>query len=334
MRIRTWLFPALAVCLLILASCSMPLLGGVTERSPEPGAASLKPVPPQGDEVPTGELECMLYYRYKQEGLLAATTARLRPTPSISIEQAIVERLIQGPGEGRYDLTASIHPQTRVLSVRENNGYLSITLSEEFLMVPGTTGAWEMPEGTYVDQTLINRQMAVYSIVNSITELGVHSQVMIQVAENTSGSSARIKRQQAGFSSSREQPINPLTRDTSLIYTAERSLRYALDALVGRDWETLSAYIAVRDVDGEAAPTRELLPEQFGSLALIGYSLHEERTQTPDGTQTTICVDCTFRETTSSTTRTVAYESVPLRLVRDTDIWRVAYPSLRALIPG
>lgn len=306
------------------------------ERTPSaypPG--SVDPVAPSGDEVPSSEVLCTLYYRYKQEDVMAPKTLPLSPSSSVSIEQAIVEQLIAGPGADPYGLSATIHPDTRVLAVTQSHGFLSITLSQEFLKIPGDTSPWQDVEGTYDADALMNRRMAVYSIINSITELGVHSRILIQVDADGTGASERIKRKQAGFSTQMEQPIEPLERDTSLIYTAERSLRIALDALKERNWEQLDAMIAVRDVDGSRRPSQEEMSERLGArLSLVEYTIPASlggMTVMQDGSQATVSLtECVFKNAQGSTVR---YENIPLRLVRDKDIWRVAYASLEAMLP-
>lgn len=315
----------LAGLMLLLCGCNSAFFGGVSERTP-PGseAQTPPPVPPSGDVVPGGQVRATMYYRYKSEPYMAAMVADLLPTANKGVEQMIVERLIAGPGAEYQDLAQTIHRDTKVLSVSEHHGFLSITLSAEFLLSPD--GSSEMGQ-----EYLLQRRMAAYSIVNSITELGLHSRILLLVDTMGTGEGERISRIQAGLETQEEQPIEPLLRDTQLIFTAEKTLELSLAAYRQKDWETLNSLIAVRDVDGTESPGRENLPERLANrMTLLEYTVQGGITVLPDGSQATMNVDCTFADAQG---QPQIYKSLPVRLVRDSEIWHVAYPSLDAMLP-
>lgn len=307
----------------LLSGCSSTLFSGVAEReAPSQAPGLLLDVPPAGESTSSGQVGATVYFRYKVESLMAPVYVNLTPTAGKSVEQLIVERLIQGPDAEQQDLTKSIHSDTRVLDITQYNDFLAITLSKEFL---------QPPAGQREDSAQ-RRLMAVYSIVNSITEMGIHSRVLIKVDSSGSGTDGeRISRQQAGFLTQEDLTIEPLAREIDLVYTPEKTLRLALEAYRQKDWDGLNNMIAARDTDGTQAPSRAELSEVLGQrMTLLEYTLGEGTTVWQDGSQATVNVDCTF---SNAAGQPQIHTMIPLRLIRGNEIWQVAYSSLEALLP-
>ncbi|MBR4767829.1 MAG: GerMN domain-containing protein [Lachnospiraceae bacterium] len=94
-----------------------------------------------------------LFYTNEAGDALVASMREITFLNTISPEQAVLEKLIEGPGE--ESLFATVSPDTRILSVSTRNGIAYVNLSSEFI------------------KTVIVRtpEIAVYSIVNTLTTI-------------------------------------------------------------------------------------------------------------------------------------------------------------------
>ncbi len=328
---------ALALVLLpVLAGCD-GWLSGIQERTVVPDAhATMPSVPPKGGDVAANKVPVTLYYRYKTEPYLAPYSVLLDVTNDKSIEQAVLERLIQGPDSDRYAYTALIDAETSV-SVEEKRGHLEITLSQEYVdFMAALPNPWDANNDEYESELMLRRQLALYSIVDTITEMGKFGRVMIQINRG-SGVAEKLRRSEAGITSMGDRAIDLISRDASWVLTARRSAELALDAFVDKDWSRFSGFIA-GDVDGTSAPNaselRDLLQQR---PSLISYTIAPNETVMPGGDvarkgveQATLTLDVTFSDAVGVVT---VIESVPLRMVREDGIWQIAYPSLSAMVP-
>ena len=99
-----------------------------------------------------------LYFTNETADGLAPESVRIRYNNSIPLEQAVVQNLINGPeSEGLYP---TFPDDTKLISVSTKNGTCYVNLSEAFLARP-----------------MVSRpEIAVYSLVNSLTEIvGINS---------------------------------------------------------------------------------------------------------------------------------------------------------------
>lgn len=105
-----------------------------------------------------------LYFSTEDGQKLRAATQRATYNTQYSVEQVILTRLISGPQDESQGF-AILAPETRVLSVSTMNGKCSVDFNGAFMEIqPGVT-----PEA------------AIYSIVNSLTEISTISTVQISV---------------------------------------------------------------------------------------------------------------------------------------------------------
>ena len=91
------------------------------------------------------------------------------------------------------------------MSVKEQSGYLSVTLSEKFLE--------KMSQS--IESEEMRRRLAVQSIVNSITSIGNYSRVLILIDESGNGNGERLTYAEAGWEDKGERTIEPLSLDDS-----------------------------------------------------------------------------------------------------------------------
>ncbi len=326
---------ATALALLALAGCDAGF-SGVTERPLASGAASPVPVPPQDGDVAPNRIPVTLYYRYYDEPYLAPYAAILEVTSDKSVEQALIERLIQGPDADRSEYTALIDSATTV-SVAERSEYLEVTLSQIYVdSMTSLPDPWTTTAQDYENELMRMRNLALNSIINTVTEMGVHSRVMIRIDRGL-GDAEKLLRSEGGFDSNMDRAIDPLPRDTSLVLTARRCAELALEELQARDWGALGGWIASADVDGTQPPV-QLDGALNNRPALISFSFLDGETVMPltEGSvkgieQTVLCMDAAFRDSLGNVKEVW---NVPLRMVRTGGIWQIAYASLDAAVPA
>lgn len=319
----------MAAMLLTLSGCTA-LLAGVSERESSGEGGSTQAVSPEGGAGEASARTVTLYFGFRNEALLMPVDVDLETRSSQSLEWAIVEALIDGPSADRYDLVRLIDPSTQIIDISEQNGYLSITLSAEFLQVPqDVVEYWSKSTGDDRDEDAI-RQLAVYSIVDSITGTGLHSRVLLFVDQDGDGVGERLKRYQVGLGDSAYEPIDPLERDTSLVLTPENTVGILLTALIEKDWNTVDLYLSLYDASGDERPEWDELSKVFSGMStLVSFEVRSGTVIAEDGQSATLCTRITYISGGSST-ETV----IPIRLVREEDMWRVSYASLTAVLPS
>lgn len=108
-----------------------------------------------------------LYYANETGDRLAEETVSVRYNSNMSMEKLVVEQLLKGPSADTAK--ATIPPETRLIGVSVKDGICYVNFDEGFL-----SAGYDM-----------DPKIAIYSLVNSITESGNSSQVQISVNGET-----------------------------------------------------------------------------------------------------------------------------------------------------
>ena len=223
---RTRLLCALLCTLLLLSGCTRSYYGGIAEREDGDAAAYTEDILPESQDNAYGsKVTATLYYRYMAEDLLAAVEQEFTVTAEKTLEEMAIQALIDGPKDTQYEYNALISSETEIVSVKEQSGYLSVTLSSEFLD--------EMVQD--IDGEATRRRLAVQAIVNTVTGIGNYSRVLILVDETGSGNGERLTYAEAGWEEYGDRTIEPMARDTSVILTPENALEIVLRSLVEKE---------------------------------------------------------------------------------------------------
>ncbi|MBP5198871.1 MAG: GerMN domain-containing protein [Lachnospiraceae bacterium] len=118
-----------------------------------------------GNEINTYELTKVKLYFATEEGKLVAAYREKYYSTNTPLERFIVDEIISGPSGQIEELKATVNPETKVINVTSNDGICYVNLDAAFL-----TGI----DGISMDQ-------AVYSLVDSLTELSYVKKVQILV---------------------------------------------------------------------------------------------------------------------------------------------------------
>ena len=288
---------AVIISIFVFASCT-----GLNESG---DASTIRPKPDR--TVSSG---IVLYY-YSP---LFSSLAAVEETVEVPIDQRkelyILEKLIDGPDSNPF-LNAIINSKTKVISVTDSASTISVTLSNEFLILP------ESAQQISEDKNMLLR-MCVYSVVNSLTEYGQFDKVQILIDFNNTGIGERVAREALGFTDNPEEYLEALSRDESTLLTPRRALKTAFELIENKDWSTLYSLIP----ETQERPKYEL----FSSLCnthIENMVLEDELSYgsiTPNGK--TAVITASFRITGLSER---SYQDVPIVLNKTNDIWMLSY---------
>lgn len=331
------LFCALAIAIALLAACDSEIITGLGERTLPPDAQSTPAaVPPGGGDVAIGTMPVTLYYRYNDEAYLAPYVVELELPGDKAPEQALIERLLQGPDGADGNFSMLIDPNTQVVSIQERTDHLEITLSQEYLeYLTIRLGRYDADSEEYEEEVRLRKHLALYSIVNTVTEMGRYSRVMLMI-DRGSGVVDKLKRSEAGIDALGSRAIDPIGRDTSCILTVDRCAALVLEALRDKQWSRLGGLVATSDVDGTVAPYSDELADILQARpSLIEFTIAQEETFMPraggeEPEQAVLSVNLKFRDALGNL---IERGNIPLRFLRRSGIWQITYTSLDAMIP-
>lgn len=310
----------LVLCLLLLAGCSsVGLPMGGTVATNVPGVKSVLPEAQAPDALDSRET-ATLYFRYLSEPFLAPETRIITHSPSRPYELSLLTELLSGPGSHATDLTALFPAGTQVLSTVTQGRTLFVTLSQEILSgYPDDAGA------TPAEQKL-RRQLCMQSIVATITENCAidRVQILVEQSGNVTGS---LRLQQSYFLEDPQSAelVGPMTRDDSLLLTADTTAELLCSLWRSRDWQRLYQYIARRDPSTgvERISYRDFVTA-MENLPLLSDCSVTGGSVTLDGAQATY----TLHATTLSGSREATRQGCILRLCRENGLWRVTLSQL------
>lgn len=311
----------MAALMLIMAGCSKQYYGGITQREDGDLDGYIKDILPESeDNAYGGKIDATLYFRYLTEPMMTGVEQTFTVTAEKTLEEMVVQALIDGPQDNQYEYGSLINPDTKLVGVKDQSGYLSITLSSEFL--------------DSVDQDIESdaqrRRMAVQSIVNSITAIGNYSRVLLLIDQNNTGNGERLTYAEAGWDEYGERTIEPLQRDTAVILTPESVLDIVMQTIIEKDHDRLEYYLADRDYDGTACPSRAEFAEILNAKAsIVSFSRTGSATISGDGEFAVVLVDITYVDSSGQPTE---LKALPVRMIKG-DVWKASFQSLDTMFP-
>ncbi len=294
------------------------LTGCVSQPLP-PTPQNIPEINPKAETANKDSLDVALYFSYNGEKLLAAETRTIEVPVSDSLEAAVVRALIQGPSPQRDELIGLFWEDVKVTSVDSNADIFFVTLSEEFINT-------QPPTTVLNDANILERKkLAIYSIVNTIIEMGKFSRVQIYV-ERQGGIGQRITLVEAGWSEESTAHLEPLPRNQEIILTPENTLKQALDSFSKKDWTRLYNFTAYMSPDGSIKPEIGDFSETLAATGNVLESFNvTDASVAYNGQTVVVMLDYTIRAREGDAiTRT----NIPVVLVREDEIWKFTYASL------
>ena len=319
-----WLLLAVLLCAALpLAGCANQYFGGIKERDNGENEDFTGAVLPESrDNAYGGKVDATLYYRYLDEKLLAPVDQVFTVTAEKTIEELVIQALIDGPGEGNYQYGQLLHPLTRLVSVKAQSGNLSITFNDAFLYLLENEG---------YDSGMQRKALAVQSIVNALTGIGNYSRVLILIDYAGNGIGERLSMRDVSEGGVADRAMEPMGYDANIVITPHKTMEMVLQAIVEKDYDKLERYIADVDYNGAEGPSRQQVAERMNTKAsLVSFTLHEEFTVSRDGQRATGLVDITYVDNSGHPSELTA---LPVRLLRE-EVWKMSFPSMDAMLPA
>lgn len=270
---------------------------------------------PESDAAKTEKMTVALYYGDAHMDHLVSESRSIDAAANDPLAISVLGELFRGPQNASGDYNQLINPDTKVLKVSSSANILTVTLSKELLEWPA------------VVSQASQRELAVYSIVNTLVEATGYSQIQLMIDRDDNGISQRLHTGELGFASDAVDimsgMLGVLERNGAVVLTPENTVECIFDAMMKKDYSLVYSFIAYSDTYGgtktDEASFRSAVEKAAPTLE--GYTVREIIIS-EDGQSAVAMIDYTLRfATEDSTTRT----NVPNYLVRENGIWKQRY---------
>ncbi|MEF9863883.1 MAG: GerMN domain-containing protein [Christensenellaceae bacterium] len=312
-KVKSWI----CICLLFvmatgMAACAKQVPPVVKEET----AVQINPLP---EAINKDKATARLYFGYLQEPLLVGESMVVDVPINENVETAIIKKLINGPSTARVDFVQLINPATKVVDVTPNDsGFLTVTLSKEFLLPVETAVDKNMEENPY-EKT--RKYLAVYSIVNTIIEQGNYSRVRILIDDEGTGTGRTITQQEAGLDGT--GATEPFARNGEIELNSKNTMIEILDAIEKKNWTKLYEYIAYKNAYGQDKPSiDDFISEVDTSKLAISDTAVGDSIVSIDGLNDVVMVDYMLKLRVDEVK---SFANVPIKLVQENNIWKISY---------
>ncbi len=316
------------ICMSLLILAAVCALGGVAlspMAQPDAvfGSREAPQIAPRADAFHNSERGVSLYFRMRDEALLAREERFVTLPADKRLEQALVEELIDGPGPNALDVTGLFNPNTRVVSVSVEGATLVVTLSREFLDTPiDAPFDWANNAGWRAEVTL-RRRLALMSIVGTVTEYSDVTNVQLLVRKSDAEiKGERIARSELYENASPNAQLGPVARDEAMLMSHHTAAEIVLECWKQKNFTRLYRYVAER-------PTEETFLQQMLSTqrSLISYAL-SAGTVSSDGKSAVLVAQLSLNRQGN----TERVENYPVRMTLDGGIWKISHDALMRLM--
>ena len=303
------------ISILILSGCSGTLNPNSSPEEENPIFA--------GDTTEQKPVSCMIYFSYADRDYLVGQQHLVSVPETSRAEEIFLQELISGPKTTSSDLQPVINQNTRVVSVSDNNGLLFVTLSSHFLTpLSGVPENWT-ESAEWSELVLRQRRLALYAIVDTLTQTGKYSKVQLYIDYSDSGQGERPTRGEMGFTGENsEKLLEPVGRNADIIFGPETAVTLFLKSFAEKNWEDAAIFA----VDENQVSSTQTLADELSLLdmTLADYEITSS-TVSYDGQSAIVTINYFIRAKDG-----VEYENtnVSLKIVRIDDIWKISYISL------
>ena len=275
---------------------------GITQINPQEGALSKK-----------DKLAVNLYFADPSFTKLVSESRELDIPVNENEEYAVLQALCEGPAsQGDVAGNRLINENTAIVSIASSGDVLFITLSRDFL-------DWSFFSGNNLENSLNQRkQLAVYSIVNTMVEVSGYSRVQLLVESEDGGTGQRIRLEDVGFPGS--GVLEPLARNVCPLASI---LALLFEAVANQNYENVFTYISYEGETGDAKPDEE----EFLAIARERNPVMEQYVIGDviigAGRDTAvITVDITYKLKGEEQTEKT---NIPVRLIKESGMWKMQY---------
>lgn len=285
-------------------------------------------IQPINKNIKTPILGIPLYFGYKNQPYLCAELREIQQSYNSSIEQLAINELIKGPS-GSSELYPLI-PSNTTVSVSGVSDTLFVTLSSNFLDTMSGENKNYTADPADLAEVLGRRKLAVYSIVNTVTEIGNYSRVQILIADKKTPEGYRPKMYDVGFASSDDGKfLDTLPRSPQFVLTPQNTVSGIISLIQEKQWADVYQCLYQGEDSGQATVSAYDFGVYAGNTNIIieDFSINNNVTYNSNGIAI-VNVNFTVRNNTGST----EYTQVPIRLVLAENIWKMEYSSVTKIL--
>lgn len=292
----------------MLTGCVPNSSNNVIEINPLPSAANKE------------TMVTTLYFGNANIQMLVGETRELSVPMNEREEKVALEALIAGPVSKSSEFNPLINSDTRVVSIIQSQDVLFVTLSKEFLK-------WR-------DDVIMKRQLAVFSIVNTLVEISGCARVQLLVDIDGSGTGQRIRLDRIGMGALMDaQDINavlePLERNGDIVLTPSNTALAFFDTIIRGDYSSAYGYIAYNDISGTKKPDENAFVSELKDYApSVEGLLVRDCVVGANGLTAVVMVDYSVRIKNGETT---VRTNIPVKLLKENDVWKIRYSTMRRL---
>lgn len=330
---------------MVLSGCA---IGGIRQNPTDMDLPQIDP-----EDGVSRDVTVTLYYRLTNENYLVGITRSISVRANERVEKAMIRALLGGvPLQALSKNVSPLFPEnTSIVDVTVVGGIMYVTLSTEFLdtsvydekraaadfsFSSNTIGQEThdlMVQEAY-NELLLTRKLAVYSLVNTITQLSSGIRVQVQVDTTGIGSGDRIKLSDLGLSAGEDadsQLLEPMRFVEDYVVTPGIIAECVLTRLVNGEYELAYPLFSEDDGSGIQKPqyanfeTDMLSLGSLESFTVHGFSLGE------DEAYARIRADLKFLYANGEV---VELKNSTLRLKREGDLYKLGYGTLLDVLKG
>lgn len=306
-------FISVFLCLAILLLC------GCSAYINESEGDKISPL--EEELVASRSASIPLYFRFYSEEMLVRLPISIETGQHQKPEYFAINALISGPTSSLGEAKGCFGNQTNLVSLDDNGDHLYVTLSSGFLLDTKANDD---------EQTRTNRRLALYSIVNTVCEMGSYRAVQIFISSEQGA--RRPNAYEMGISQVDDgSALGPLTRSTELILTPSNVAKQALKHYSALEWSKLYHYLSdSADAQKKLPILEEMINEfEYKNLILSEFVAEDNYTFSEDGRSAIVQITLKVRSQNSAQ---YTVEGFPLELVQKNSCWYVCFESfLRAL---
>ncbi len=305
---------AFAVLLSLAAGCSAVKEKGNTFEDIE--------INPMTEAAKNDTMTVALYFGSTNGQFLVSETRSIDTPVNDRTEVFILEELIKGPTSASGEFNELLNENTKVVSVSDNGEVLTVILSNELLEWPFSDEAATAEK---------QKELAIYSIVNTLVESSGFSRIQILVDRDENGAGQRIKLGEIGLGAGKDDNsvLSPLARSGELVLSPENTIKRIFEAMTKKEYASLYSYIAYNDNDGNTKPEQTVITSaiQEKVLSIEGYTVGDV-VVSGDGQSAIVMMDYTMRLSGGQTT---TFTVIPAALIKENGIWKQQYHMFRKL---
>lgn len=255
-----------------------------------------------------------LYFADTEYSMLVRELRETKVSVDANVGKKVLEELLLGPSIP-ISMAQIINPDTQVVRVKQDGRVLTVVLSKEFL-------DWSFIENTRpIEESNAVKQLAVYSVINTLVEATGCPQVQILVDREGDGTGQRINLNEIGMGST--GVLEPTGRNTELILSAQKTMEQILSALKDRNYAAVYGYLAYEDEAERPAENVFVSWCQNNGVVLDYFQVTELLEQSNQGTAL-LMVNYSLKQGTSLR----SYSAYPLCLVQENSIWKIRFSDL------